>query len=79
VVKNARTIAYDCVLKRPGCVLLQAVYGATIDRFDMQKFPSESWLINPTPDLKVYPLTPEILQQLVRITIESMKGERGHG
>jgi hypothetical protein len=59
-------IAYDAVLKRPGCVLLQAAMECN-PRI-AHEFPSETWLLAPTPDLKVYPLTPEILGKLKKIT-----------
>lgn len=66
-------IAYDVKLHRPGCVLLQAAYGC--DGQVAHSFDPESWLLAPTPDLKVYPLTPEILEQLVRITAAGKSAE----
>lgn len=64
------SIAYDTVLKRPGCVLLQAVTGATITNSALaQHFDVRDWLLAPTPDLKVYQVADEDqLQQLARIT-----------
>lgn len=61
-----RRIAYDTVLKRPGCVLLQAVMGGTVDVAKL--FPAGQWVIEPTPNLKVYEVTEEQLQMLVEIT-----------
>ncbi len=45
-------IVYDCTQKQPGCVLLQATMGGTVPDFDML-FPSETWLLAPTPDLNL--------------------------
>jgi hypothetical protein len=59
-------IAYDTKLKRPGCVLLQAAMGCKPEV--AHPFEPSTWLIHPTPDLKVYPLTPEILEKLVIMT-----------
>lgn len=56
-------IVFDPVLKRPGCVLLQAVMGGTIPEF-MELFDSYNWLTSPTPDMKCYPVTEEQLQIL---------------
>lgn len=58
-------IAYDVILHRPGCVLLQAVLG---DREVAHLFPTETWLLAPTKDLKVYEVTKVQLQQLVTLT-----------
>ena len=57
-------IVFDAKLMRPGCVLLQAAAGC--DYTLAYKFPPKSWLEAPTPDMRVYPLTPEILAALVR-------------
>lgn len=59
-------IAFDAKLKRPGCVLLQAALGC--DSRIAQEFPTSSWLLSPTDDLKIYALTePWQLEALVRI------------
>jgi hypothetical protein len=58
-------IAFDIKLKRPGCVLIQAAMGATAGV--ASKFPTESWLLSPTPDMRVYPLTDDQLSKLVVI------------
>lgn len=49
-------LAFDFKLMRPGCVLLQALHGCiTADGGNpANDFPSEAWLVAPTPDLKVY-------------------------
>jgi hypothetical protein len=56
-MKNYR-IAYDCDLRKVGCVLLQAALGGTVpnDLFH-RYFSPESWLLAPTPNLKCYPVT----------------------
>jgi hypothetical protein len=48
-------LCYDIKLMRPGCVLLAAAMGGDPDL--AKKFPSETWLLAPTPDLKVYNIT----------------------
>jgi hypothetical protein len=57
-------VVYDPVLKRPGCALLQAVMGGTVSA---TLFPSESWLLAPTDDMKAYVVTDEELEILVTI------------
>ncbi len=56
-------IAYDCKLGRPACVLLQAALGG--DRHVAHRFPAESWLVDLTPDMKVYEVLPGELSELV--------------
>lgn len=58
------TILYDITLMQPGCVLLQAAAGCVVPEFST-KFPTECWLLSPTPDMKVYECTEEQLQKLV--------------
>ena len=58
------TILYDVTLMKPGCVLLQAAAGCVISEFST-KFPTECWLLSPTPNMKVYECTEEQLQKLV--------------
>ena len=59
-------IAYDCELKRPGCVILQAAMGGSSEAAKM--FPVESWLISPTDGLHVYPVTRGQLKALIEMT-----------
>lgn len=61
-----RAIAYDWKLKRVGCVLLQAAMGGDVHA--ASEFSTDKWLLAPTPDLKLYPLTDEILEKLLAIT-----------
>ena len=56
-------IAFDTVLCRPACVNLQAAMGG--DPHWAKMMPSETWLINITPDLKLYPMTDELLPVLI--------------
>lgn len=58
-------IAYDAKLHRPGCILLQAVMA---DKEVANLFPTETWLLAPTKDLRVYEVTKVQLQQLVTLT-----------
>lgn len=60
-------IAYDKILMRPGCALLQAAYGG--DSGIASHFDTEDWLLFPTPDLKPYTVTKEELTAVVRLTV----------
>jgi len=47
-------LVFDVKLKRPACVLLQAVYGCAHNNTFLQlNFDSKDWLVAPTPDMKV--------------------------
>ena len=59
-------IAYDPVLRRPGCVLLQAVF--RVPHEVANRFPPSTWLTHPTPDMRVYSLSGDQLERLVEIT-----------
>jgi hypothetical protein len=56
-------IAFDLPQMRPACVLLQAALGG--DPAAAKRFDSETWLIAPTGDMKVYEITDEQLTALV--------------
>lgn len=60
------TIAYDFTLKRPGCAIVQAMYGATINSFDLDRM--DNWLLHPTDDMKFVAVSKEQVEQLVQIT-----------
>lgn len=62
-------IVYDCKLRRPGCVLLQAAMGG--DPELANRFPAESWLIAPTDAMGCYDVTEEQLDVLLDIAGES--------
>lgn len=66
-----QAIAFDIALKRPGCPILQAVYGN--DPSIAHAFPPESWLLAPTPDLKVYSLQEQELRMLTKIVAKNME------
>lgn len=63
-------IAYDCELRRPGCVILQAAMGGSSEAAKM--FPVESWLVAPTDGLNVYPVTRGQLKVLIEMTETAM-------
>jgi len=45
-------LVFDTKLKRPACVLLQAVYGCGHNNgFLQMTFDSRTWLVAPTPDM----------------------------
>lgn len=52
-------LAFDIKLMRPACVLVGA------DPEGSKKFDAETWLLTPTPDMRVYDTTPEQLQALI--------------
>lgn len=65
-------IAYDCDLRRPGCVLMQAVMGG--DSSAVSKlFDSSSWLLSPTPGMRVIAGTEEEWKKAVKITEAEME------
>jgi hypothetical protein len=68
-VQDTWTIAYDCTLKRPGCILLQAAMGATVprERF-FELFPVETWLLASTDDMKCYRTTDAQLVTVSKLT-----------
>lgn len=59
-------LCYDFKLLRPGCVLLAAAMGG--DSNLAKRFPSEMWLLDLTPDLKVYELTEGEFEFLLKKT-----------
>ena len=59
-------LAYDVQEKRPACVLLAAAIGA--DTSAAKAFPSELWLLAPTPGLKVYDVSDSQLFIIVAST-----------
>jgi hypothetical protein len=60
------TIAYDVRLRQPGCAILQAAMGATMGIAN--HFDSKTWLLHPTPDMRLYEVTEAQLPALVRMT-----------
>lgn len=68
------TIAYDCELYRPACPILQAALGGDVAM--ASRFDADYWLIEPTPGLKLYPITERQLQVLLAVT--KAKAEVSH-
>jgi hypothetical protein len=56
-------LVYDLKLARPACVLLSAAMGGTPGV--AQQFPTEHWLLAPTPDMKRYAISDEDLTGLI--------------
>lgn len=65
--KPKHRLLYDMKLMRPACVLLQAVAGGSVGGFDLELL--GEWLVAPTPDMKMYEITDEQLEQLKVIKI----------
>lgn len=66
-------IAFDVRLRRPGCVLVQAVMGGSVPGPLFQRlFQHETWLVSPTDGMKTYPVTDDQLGQLSRMAAESV-------
>ncbi len=60
------TIAYDPVLKRPGCAIVQVCLNATIGNEDLGRM--NNWLTAPTPDMRVFPLASrEVIEALIAL------------
>ena len=58
-------LVYDIKLRRPACALLQVIKGG--DLGIANRFPVESWLINPTPDMKLYLVSEDQLKLLIKV------------
>lgn len=58
-------IAFSTVLRRPGCVIVQAALGGTVPNDLFEKyFPAETWLTSPTDDMQVYKASKGTLEKL---------------
>lgn len=55
-------LCFDTTLMRPGCVLLAAALGADTEL--AKQFDPSTWLLAPTPDLRVYNITEEQFAEL---------------
>jgi hypothetical protein len=62
--KQVRLLAFDPVLKRPACVILQAAMGTDFVCGLEDHFPSETWLPAPTEGMAVFPVTDKQLAML---------------
>lgn len=56
-------LAYDLSQGKVGCVLLQAAMGG--DARIASRIDTKDWLLAPTPNLRVYAMTDEQVEQLV--------------
>jgi hypothetical protein len=56
-------MVFDLTLKRPACVLLQAAYGC--DSSIPHLFNTDTWLLAPTDDMRIYCITGNDLKQAV--------------
>lgn len=50
-MKEIIPLVFDTKLKRPACVLIQAIGGG--DRWALLDLFPDNWLVHPTPDMKV--------------------------
>lgn len=64
-------LVYDPVLKKPGCVLLQAAYGCNHNCEAFRLFDTKDWLLSPTPDMAVMQGDFELWQKVAKITSEN--------
>lgn len=61
-------MVYDAELRRPACVLLQAVYGCgSANGFFQHNFQPGSWLVSPTKGMKRYAATREEWQRIGKL------------
>jgi hypothetical protein len=73
---NQTKIVFDCILKRPGCPLIQAAMGGDVSLVK-QEFHGDTWLTFPTEGMKLYPVSETQVPQLVGIA-EQAVGLRKH-
>lgn len=64
-------IVFDPVLRRPGCVILQAAMGGNVPDFT-SRFPAETWLTSPTPDMGCFPVNEPQLYRLIEMATEAV-------
>lgn len=77
------TFAYDKVLSKVGCAIIQAQYNTNISSYHLQCFGTENWLTHPTKDMEVYKCSNElelnsviIYTKLSNIAIESIESTK---
>lgn len=66
MTEKTYAIAYDCDLRQPGCVLIQAALGGNVPNF-LDLFP-DRWLVHMTTGMKLYQITEAQLPILVEKT-----------
>ena len=71
-----RNLAFDPVLRRPGCPLIQATVGG--DRELVSQFPPKTWLLAPTPGMGLYPVTDDMVSALIALAERAIQpGNKG--
>lgn len=58
-------IVYDCKLDRPACAVVAAGFGVDSSPY-LSKFDADKWVTAPTPDMAIYPITPEQVDILAK-------------
>lgn len=67
---------FDCELRRPGCVLIQAAFG--VNPAIAHEFPEETWLVSPTANMARYKIDSDYqLDKLVRMAIAATDKKQG--
>jgi hypothetical protein len=62
-------VVFDTKTRRPGCALLQALYGGNVPSMMFGvKFPVETWMLAPTESMRTYEVTEEELDQLAELS-----------
>lgn len=69
-------LAFDTKLKRPGCVLIQAAMDGDCQILKVC-FPTETWLLAYTTDMKVYNIKPDELPLLIEMAIKATSDKKG--
>lgn len=70
--QQKKRIVYDPVLKRPGCILLQVLMGGTVGTEDI--FMMGDWLVDPTPNMRVFEVTEAELELLKKVSRKKTDG-----
>ncbi len=64
-------IAFDISRMKPGCAIVQATFGC--DGMIADNFDTKHWLLAPTDEMRVYPVTKDQLRELVQKVEEHHK------
>jgi competence protein ComGC len=64
ILKCIVKIAFDIKEMKVGCVLIQAAMGGLDNQRMATYFPTETWALAPTPEMKVYEITEDQLKML---------------
>lgn len=78
-----KTIAFSTKHRRPGCAIIQRLFGATISDAELELgFGSETWLVGGEPgfrideDIQVFAVTDEQLRQLTVMAKQAIATKR---